>query len=200
MIEIKIANAKAIRYACLNFHYAKRVPNIKYGFNVYENGVWCGVILFGYGAAINIASPFGLHQGEVLELERVALNGKQTTTSQCVAAALKALHKINPIVKIIVSYADIDQNHAGIIYQATNWIYLGKFNEGERGAFIIHGKKVHRRSIGAMGGIQSLEWVRNNLDPEATEFRTKGKHKYIFVFDKRLRKEYQKLSKPYPKT
>lgn len=200
MIEIKIANAKAIRYACLNFHYAKRVPNIKYGFNVYENGVWCGVILFGYGAAINIASPFGLHQGEVLELERVALNGKQTTTSQCVAAALKALYKINPIVKIIVSYADIDQNHAGIIYQATNWIYLGKFNEGERGAFIIHGKKVHRRSIGAMGGIQSLEWVRNNLDPEATEFRTKGKHKYIFVFDKRLRKEYQKLSKPYPKT
>lgn len=200
MIEIKIANAKAIRYACLNFHYAKRVPNIKYGFNVYENGVWCGVILFGYGAAINIASPFGLHQGEVLELERVALNGKQTTTSQCVAAALKALHKINPIVKIIVSYADIDQNHAGIIYQATNWIYLGKFNEGERGAFIIHGKKVHCRSIGAMGGIQSLEWVRNNLDPEATEFRTKGKHKYIFVFDKRLRKEYQKLSKPYPKT
>lgn len=200
MIEIKIANAKAIKYACSNFHYAKRVPMIKYGFNVYENGVWCGVILFGYGAAINIASPFGLHQGEVLELERVALNGKQTTTSQCVAAALKALHKINPIVKIVVSYADIDQNHAGIIYQATNWIYLGKFNEGERGAFIIHGKKVHRRSIGAMGGIQSLEWVRNILDPEATEFRTKGKHKYIFVFDKRLRKEYQKLSKPYPKT
>lgn len=199
MIELKLANPKAIKYACLNFHYAKCVPSVSYGFNVYENGEWCGVILFGLGATKNIASPFGLNQGEVLELVRVALNGKQTATSQCVAAALKKLHQSNPLCKIVVSYADLDQEHAGTIYQATNWIYLGRMNEGNRGAFIINGKKTHPRTIGSMGGVQSIKWVRENLDANATEFITKGKHKYIFVFDKRLRKEYLKQHQPYPK-
>ena len=199
MIELKLATPKAVKYACLNFHYAKSVPSVSYGFNVYEDGEWCGVILFGLGATKNIASPFGLNQGEVLELVRVALNGKQSTTSQCVAAALKKLHQMNPLCKIVVSYADIDQDHAGIIYQATNWIYLGQMNEGSRSAFVINGKKTHPRTIGSMGGVQSLKWVRENLDANAEEFRTKGKHKYIFAFDKRLRKEYQKQHQPYPK-
>lgn len=199
MIELKLSTPKAIKYACMNFHYAKSVPSVSYGFNVYESGEWCGVILFGLGATKNIASPFGLNQGEVLELVRVALNGKQTTTSQCVAAALKKLHQMNPLCKIVVSYADIDQDHAGTIYQATNWIYLGKMNEGTRGAFIINGKKTHPRTIGSMGGVQSIKWVRENLDANADEFITKGKHKYIFVFDKRLKKEYQKQHQLYPK-
>ena len=199
-MKLTIANAQAIRYACLKFHYAKSVPSVQYGFNVYnDDDEWCGVICYGSGATINIAKPFGMVQGEVLELVRVALNGKQKTTSECLAASLRELHKINPVLKIIVSYADCDQMHAGIIYQATNWIYIGKVNEGTCGAFIINGKKVHRRSVGAMGVIQSISEVQKHLDPNATEFYTKGKHKYIFVFDKKLRKEWMKESKPYPK-
>ena len=152
MIELKPATPKAVRYACLNFHYAKAVPSAQYSYNVYENGEWCGVIIFGSGATPNIGRPFGLVHGEIVELVRVALNGKQTTTSECVAAALKRLHADAPQIKMVVSFADVDQNHVGTIYQATNWIYLGKHNEGERGAFIIHGKKVHPRTIGAAGG------------------------------------------------
>lgn len=199
-MRLSIANAKAIRFACLNFHYAKAIPSVQYGFNVYNDAnEWCGVICYGSGATANISKPFDLCQGEVLELVRVALNGKQKTTSECVAASLRMLHKINPIVKIIVSYADIDQDHAGTIYQATNWIYLGRMNENQRGAFIINGKKTHPRSVGTKGGVQSLQWVRENLDLNATEFITKGKHKYIFVFSKRLRKKWLKMSVPYPK-
>ena len=200
MIELRKATPKAVRYACTHYHYAKSVPSVQYGYNVYEDGEWCGVILYGSGATINIASPFDMVQGEVLELVRVALNGKQKTTSECVAASLRQLHKDAPHIKIIVSFADCDQNHIGTIYQATNWIYLGRKNEGDRGAFIVHGKKMHPRTVGAMkGGVQSLQWVRENLDPEATEFRTQGKEKYIFVFDKRLRKKWLKQAQPYPK-
>lgn len=199
MITLTRATAKAIRHACMVFHYAKAVPVATYAYNVYQDGEWCGVIIFGPGAAMNIAEPFGLHQGEVLELVRVALNGKQTTTSQCVAAALKQLHKDNPLVKIIVSFADMDQNHMGTIYQATNWIYLGARNIGTATHFIVNGRKIHNRSIGAMGGVQSIEWVRENLDPSAERFVSEGKHKYIFVYDKRLRKQYAEKAQPYPK-
>ena len=199
-MRLSKANAKAIKYACLNFHYAKSVPSVQYGYNVYnEADEWCGVICFGGGAAHNIAEPFGVYQGEILELVRVALNGKQKCTSECVAAALKKLHQEDPLVKIVVSYADCDQNHAGIIYQATNWIYLGKINEGSKGAFIINGKKVHPRTVGSAGIKQTIESVREKLDPNAEIFYTKGKHKYIFCFDKRMRKKYLQQAKPYPK-
>lgn len=199
-MKLTIANAKAIKYACINFHYAKSVPSVQYGFNVYnDNNEWCGVICYGSGATPNIAKPFGLIQGEVLELVRVALNGKQKTTSECVAASLRELHKINSVLKIVVSYADLDQEHAGIIYQATNWIYLGKMNENIKSAYIVNGKKMHCRNMHAMGGKNSLEWVRNNLDKNATEFISKGKHKYIYVFDKKLRKKWMQYNQPYPK-
>lgn len=198
MIELRKATPKAIRYACQHFHYSKSVPSVQYGYNVYQDGEWCGVILFGSGATPNIAKPFSLVQGEVLELVRVALNGKQRATSECVAAALKRLHVDAPQVKIIVSFADADQNHYGTIYQATNWIYLGLRDEKDT-YFVVNGKKIHRRSIGGMGGVQSLQWVRDNMDKNATVLKTKGKRKYIFVFNKRLRKEWQKKAMPYPK-
>ena len=199
MITLTKATPKAIRYACLKFHYAKAVPSVQYGYNVYENGKWCGVICFGGGATPHLASGVGLIPGEVLELERVALNGKQSTTSECVAAAVRQLHREAPQLKMLVSYADCDQNHYGTIYQATNWIYLGCMNEGERGAFIINGKKIHRRSVGSAGYKQSLQWLREHVDSNAEEFRTRGKQKYIYVFDKKLRKKWLKQALPYPK-
>lgn len=138
-------------------------------------------------------------QGEILELVRVALNGKQKTTSECLAKCLKQLHKDVPVVKMIVSYADLDQNHTGIIYQATNWLYLGQKNTNSRGRFIINGKKTHPRSIHSMGGKQNIEWIKKHLDKNASIFYTKGKHLYIFCFDKKLRKQWIEKTKPYPK-
>ena len=201
-MKISIATPKAIKYACIKFHYAKCVPSVQYGFNIYnDSDEWCGVICYGNGATPNMPGSFGLCSGEALELVRVALNGKQGhgNTSKAVAMSLRYLHEINPLVKMIVSYADLDQDHAGTIYQATNWIYLGCMNKGSRGAFIVNGKKTHPRTIGSAGGVQSIEWVREHLDKNATIFYTKGKHKYVFCYDKRLRKKYLKQALPYPK-
>ena len=200
MITLKRASAKAVRYACMNFHYAKSVPSASYAYNVYnEKQEWCGVIVFGVGATPNIAKPFGLANGEVFELVRVALNGKQPCTSECVGGAVRQLHKDAPQIKMLVSFADIDQNHIGTIYQATNWIYLGDTNVGQRGAFVVHGKRMHPKTIHDHKWVQSIEWLRANVDPDAEEIKSLGKRKYIFVFDKKLRKEWQKKALPYPK-
>ena len=199
MITLKRATPEAVRYACLNFHYAKTVPSSSYAYNVYNDDVWCGCIVYGGGANHYIAAPFGMKNGEVFELVRVALNGKQTCTSECVAASLHQLHKDAPQLKIIVSYADADQEHYGIIYQATNWIYLGLTDKGDTPAFIVHGKRMHRKSCHSHGWIQNEQWLREHVDPKAKALVTKGKRKYIFVFDKKLRKEWQKKALPYPK-
>lgn len=149
------ASPKAVRYACLHFHYAKAVPVNTLGYNVYnDNDEWCGVVLFGSGANNYIGNEYNLKQGQVFELVRVALNGKQSCTSQCVSMALKALRRDCPLCRLVVSYADCDQNHLGTIYQATNWLYVGTMMQNEHdSSWIIHGKRYHGRIIS--------DWVRN---------------------------------------
>lgn len=191
-MRISLATPKAIRYACLKFHYAKAVPSVSYGFNIFnDKDEWCGVICYGLGANNHIADPFNLYQGEVLELVRVALNGKQETTSQAVAMTLRELHKIAPHIKIIVSYADHRQNHVGTIYQATNWLYLGVIITTDT-QYFFKGKWTHERTI---NGQKNKEELKKTLEKRENS----NKHKYIFVFDKKIRKQWLKKAKEYPK-
>lgn len=201
-MRLTVASQKAIQYACIKFHYAKCVPVVGIGFNVYnDNDEWCGVIIYGYGANCHIAMPFNKWQGQVMELVRVALNGKQGhgKTSKALSLSLKLLTKYFPAVDIVVSYADLDQNHNGTLYQSTNWIYTGLTNANSRGAFIVKGKKMHPKSVYSRKWKQSLLWLRENIDPNAQEFITKGKHKYVYPIDKNMRKRLELLSVPYPK-
>ena len=208
-MRLTIASDKAVKFACLNFHYAKSVPVNTIGFNVYNDaGEWCGVILYGGGANNHIGSKYGLCSGEVLELVRVALNGKQGTgkTSQAVSMSLKALKENCPLVRLIVSYADADENHLGTTYQATNWIYVGmpyfEIPGTKNDCYIVHGKKTHKRSlhwIKEKYGRLDIDAVRKYADPNAEIFRTKGKRKYLYPLDKKIRKLIEPLSRPYPK-
>ena len=201
-MRISKGNATGAKYACEHFHYSRAMPSIKYVYNVWnDDDEWCGVIIYSSGANMHIASVFDKWQGQVLELVRVALNGKQghNTTSTAVAMSLKALHKEAPWVDVVVSYADLDQNHIGTLYQATNWMYTGITNVDTVSAFIIHGKKMHPKSVYSKGWKQSLLWLRENVDPNTKEFITKGKHKYVYPMNKVMRKRLELLNVPYPK-
>ena len=82
-MRLEKASYKAIKYACLNFHYSKSVPVNVFGYSVFnDNNEWCGVSLFGTGASPQIGKQFGLSQGQVVEFVRMALNGKQKYTSK----------------------------------------------------------------------------------------------------------------------
>ena len=197
-MRIEKASGKAIRYACLNFHYAKSVPQIRIGYSVFnDNGEWCGVILYSNGANPRIANEYGLVQGQVVELVRVALNGKQEYTSQALAMSLKQLRQDAPAVKIVVSFADRNQNHIGTIYQATNWYYIDE-RSAECG-ILLNGRLTHRRSVGKKYGNSSIEWLRKNVDPNARIVNGKTKIKYVFALDRRYNSVIAKSSKPYPK-
>lgn len=199
-MRLEIASHKAIKYACMNFHYAKAVPVNPFAFSVFNNkNEWCGCILYSAGANPNIGKQFDLANGQIVELIRMALNGKQESTSKALALSLKILPKKMPTVKMIVSYADLDQSHNGTIYQATNWYYLGLQKPTGRAAFIINGKKTHPKTLHSKGIKQTISEVKRLLDPNATEFFTNGKHKYIYPLDKNLIPLCKSLSKPYPK-
>lgn len=188
----KRANTKAIKYACTHFHYAKSVPTVQHAYNIYNGeNEWCGVIVFGGGANNNLSKSFGKNAGEVLELERVALNGKQEYTSQAVSIALKQLHKDDPLCQIVVSYSDHRQKHIGTIYQATNWIYLGITITSDT-QYLYNGKWTHERTINSKKNRAELKKILPKRE-------NSNKFKYIYVYDKKLRKQYLKNALPYPK-
>jgi hypothetical protein len=188
-MRLEKASYKAIKYACLNFHYSKTIPINTFGYLVFNNNnEWCGVALFGTGASPQIGKQYNLKQGQVIEFVRMAINGKQSKTSEVLGMAIRLIKKDLPLVKIIVSYADQEQGHNGIIYQATNWYYLGEVKSPP----IIEGK--HNKSMGG-----SIGAARKILGREPIVYFPKPKHKYIYPLDKTLIPLCKSLSKPYPK-
>ena len=126
---------------CLNFHYAKSVPVNTFGYSVFnDNNEWCGVILYGLGASPYVSQSLGMKQGQAADLVRVALNGKQNNVSKPLALSIRLFHKKNPLVKILFSYSDLDQNHNGTIYQSSNWYYIGTVNQNMKSGYIVNGK------------------------------------------------------------
>lgn len=198
MADVKVApcDIRAARFAVMNWHYSKAVPAgklVKYG--VWENGKFIGAVIYGRGATPNLGKPYGLEQTEICELVRVALDKHETPVTQIVAETIRQLKQSNPGLRLIVSFADPDQGHAGGIYKAGNWLYTGKSSSAK--FFRVHGKKTHPRSIGAMGGVQSLEWIRANVDPAAEVIITAPKFRYLYPLDRAMRRMISKMSLPY---
>lgn len=188
-MRLEKASLKAINYACKMFHYAKSVPVNTFGYSVFnDKNEWCGCIVYGLGANNNLSKSFKMPQGTVIELVRMALNGKQESTSKAMSISLKLLPKYIPNCKIIVSYADEGQGHKGIIYQATNWIFIGD-SFAESAIDPKTGKITHTRILSSKyGSIKGF-----------TRVKDAAKHKYIYPLDKSLIPLCKSLSKPYPK-
>ena len=199
-LKLDFCSHEAAKHAIMRWHYSRQLPKSKLvKIGVWEDDKFRGAIIYGLGANRHIARPFGLKSTEVAELVRVALApGRAHPTSQCVAISLKLLRRQSPGLKLVVSYADSGQGHAGTIYQATNWIFLG----GSEQSYIkVLGKVEHPRSLydryGRNG--QSIPWLRQNIDPRADRVPMPPKWKYVYAFDKPLRRKLEALAQPYPR-
>ena len=188
--ELKVdwCTYKAAKYACINWHYSGCMPCGKlFKIGVWEDSIYIGCVLYGRGANLHIGMPFGLEQIECCELVRIALNNHITPVTQIVAKSLNMLKVTNKNMRLIISMADPEQNHHGGIYQAGNWIYIGKTKAQSN--CIYKGKIMHKRSAMAKFGTTTGLKFSKKL----------WKHKYLMPLDKKMRRQIIKLSKPYPK-
>ena len=189
-MRLEKASYKAVKYACLKFHYAKTVPVTNISYSVFNTkNEWCGVICYGLGACANLGKKYRTVSGQFLELTRMALNGKQESTSKAMAISIKLLKKHKPLVKILISYADKGKKHLGIIYQATNWMFVDE-SKSSGIEFFYKGKWVHSR----------VPSTKPKKQREKLEYRKKsGKYKYIYPLTKELKERCLEFKKPYPK-
>lgn len=187
---------QAALYACTNWHYSGCVPAgkiVKIG--VWESEKYIGCILFSLGAGPQAHRPFNLLNTEVCELTRVALTRHTAPVTKMVAIALKMLCKKCPGIKVVVSYADPEQDHHGGIYQAGNWIYLGVTKPTEHFEVVATNQRIHSKTL------------RTGRPGYATKLLKEGvirsirvyKHKYVYPFDEIQRKRLRLQAQPYPK-
>ena len=169
-LKLDFCSYKAAKYAVMKWHYSKKIPSGKLlKFGVWENEEYIGCVLYGRGANNNALKQYKLECTEGCELMRVALKEHKTPTSKIIAISLRLLKKHNPKLKLVISYADPEQNHKGIIYQASNWINEGKTKPVDY-YIDARGNEIHWRKARFM----------QKAGKKLEKFYKPGKIKYIY--------------------
>ena len=117
-----------------------------YCFGLYDGKALIGSMVFGRPAMANQWKKYGDKAEDVIELRRLACidDTPKNTESFFIGHALRHLKK-NTTIKAVISYADSNYGHSGIIYKASNFKYLGLTSKGK---VIIYGtKKYHDKAI-----------------------------------------------------
>jgi hypothetical protein len=179
-----------------NRHYAKTLPKCtSYAFGLYDGAYLIGVVSYGdpTGRTVLEAMTSKEYIHPILELNRLCLlENKKNYASFLIGNSLKLLPKPN----IIISYADKSINHAGYIYQATNFIYCGLSEK--RTDWIMKGINKHPR------GVKPTEEMKKDKSKFELIERAR-KHRYIYYLgNKKQKKQFMENFKyeilPYPKT
>lgn len=187
----------AADYAVKHWHYSEKMPAGKLiTLGVWEHGRFIGAVMFGRGGNNRIGGPYGLTQAQVVELVRIALADHDAPVSQIVAEALRAVKVMNPGLRLIVSYADPEQGHHGGIYQAGNWLYVGRSTA--QANLIINGEPMHKRTAASLFGTASPERIREKTGKSADWSPVYWKHTYLMPLDKQTQRRIRQRARPYP--
>ena len=118
---------------------------------------------------------------KVLELRRLCLidDTPKNAESFFVGWSIRWLKK-NTDWEFILSYADAEQGHTGVIYRATNFKYLGKTSAGK--SLEVDGKKFHIRTLSMLDRPYGVEINRRykDKDPDVKIIETLPKHIYTY--------------------
>ena len=98
----------------------------------------------------------------------------------------------NSDVEVVVSFADLEQGHDGVIYRASNFHYLGQTGKGQ--ALMVDGKKYHARSMNQKLKPYSRELKRRyqSGDKDIYFVDTKPKNIYVYYLNKKIKKKMLK--------
>jgi len=170
----------------LNIHYAKRMPSISYAYGLYRWGEMVGMVSYGTPASPSLCKGVcgEEHRSDVIELNRLVLKDNlPNEASFLVSRSLKML----PTPKVVVSYADTAQDHAGIVYQATNWLFTGTTKP--------------RTDMAGKDGKHS----RHHLGDRTNRINRSAKHRYVYFIGTKKEKKVLRdalrydINNEYPK-
>lgn len=191
MREVKVIDRADCSDFILGIHYAKRWPSISYAFGLFDDREeLVGIVTYGTppSAPLRMGIAGDEYKKDVIELNRLCLKyNRKNEASKLVGGSLKLL----PKNKIVVSFADTDQNHTGIVYQATNFIYCGlsakRTDWKVRGKEHLHGQTIADEFRGVKNRAQAM---RDKYGDDFYLSPRPRKHRYIYIVGN---KKYKRL-------
>jgi len=208
------------------FHYSGRLSSCRYPLGVFyktdnqhkffdeAEEKLIGTITYGFpvGRRVlgSIFSEEILETKNILELTRLFVHdgyGKNIE-SHVISSSFKWLKKHSPDIKVLISYADPEQQHDGAIYQATNWIYqgCGDFQLAPTYSLRLeeNGEWMHSRSVYSKFGSADPKKMVKAIGHTFWLKKEASKHRYIyFLGSKAENKKFRNLMKhpemKYPK-
>jgi len=182
----------------INKHYSRRMSIFWAGFGLVEDNAIQGVVVYGQPSPPIQRFAFNDRDFRLYELSRLVV---QTTTKNAasflIANSLRQLERPSAVV----SYADSEQSHCGIVYQATNWLYTGPTISHDH-LYIVDGKRTHPMTLRDQGITNPKEWAKNN---NIQTVKPLPKHRYFYLnggkAEKRimLKKLKYEICPSYPK-
>lgn len=182
MNVLPITKSVADKFVCAK-HYSRRAPVFWCAFGLEENGFITGVVVYGQPSPPIQKHAFENRDFRLFELSRLVVQSKTKNASSFLVG--NSLRQLEPKPCAVISYADMEMGHCGVIYQATNWLYTGATRSHDK-AYIVDGRRVHPMTLRDRGITNPTKWAKDNGIETVPPCE---KHRYFFfVGDKRQRK------------
>jgi len=177
-IPIRVAKELLVRE-----HYLHSLPGgTQLAFGVFLDRQLLGALTLGAGPTNAYRLVDGAVPEDCVVLSRLWLSDKlpRNSESRVLGVVLRALKKYTSL-KFLVTYADPAQEHLGIIYQATGWLYIG-LSQAMPLYDIGDGRSRHSRSLSHAYGSRSAEYfARHGI--QVKKIPQTAKHRYIQFLD-----------------
>lgn len=168
-------------------HYSKSINGCisDYCFKLTYNDVIIGAAFFGRMAMRNQYKRYSDNEADIIELRRLCCIDEtpKNTESFFIGKMLRYL-RLNTRIMKVVSYADQEHGHTGVIYKASNFKYMGMAKGAK--VIMLDGKSYHDKSIRTMynGKLKPFaQRLKDALDNGTAYYKdTAGKHIYVFEY------------------
>lgn len=193
----RISNSTA-QGIVIEHHYLHRRAPCSVAFGLFKGDELKGVVIYGTPSSAPLRSGIAgkEYAKDVAELTRLWLadDVPKNGESFLIGATVKKAGK-----KIVVSYADTSQNHLGVVYQASNFLYTGL--SAKRTNWTVKGVNAHCQTLADKYDANS---IREKFGDSFTLEPRPRKHRYVWLNGskaekKRIRAALRYPVQPYPK-
>jgi hypothetical protein len=175
---------KVLDFVKKNHYSGSSARGCKYQFALMHFNNLIGVIQIGEPVGAYCQKKYSYFGGKVLELKRLIMidNTPKNTESWFISKVLNYMYK-NTKVESILSYADLEQGHSGIVYKASNFLYYG---ETSKYGLKVEFNKIKYHIRQAYSSSKTGKHLRKQLLlKKAKLVKIKPKRIYLYIFNRK---------------
>lgn len=182
---VKRVQRKDITGFIEKWHYSGSINGCisDYCYGLYDSENLIGALFYGRMAMANQYKRFSDTESDVIELRRLCCIDEtpKNTESYFIGRSLRLL-KSDWQKGLVVSYADKEHGHSGIIYKASNFQELGPIKGAK--VIVYNGKNYHDKAIRTKYKGELKPFAKRIKDAllngEAFYRQTAGKHTFVY--------------------